>query len=211
MPGAYAGALRTFTRRRESSAKARQVLRDYLRVWGGERYLDDGLLVLGELFANAVSHARTTDSSRIYVHLGLSEKGLLIEVSDADGQRWPMPCGRGGELPDSGRGLAIVAALATWGCRPRDEGVWARRSGRCCPPARTSSWCPLPPPGSAGESRNGSSPGVRTRLPPRPLGTLCLLPRLSSRVGGPDDRRGRALPPRPPQPSAPAEGDHRVN
>ena len=122
MPVARAGALWTFTRRRESACKARAVLRAYLLVWGGERYREDGELVLSELFANAVTHTRTTGGSRIHVHLDLSARGLLIEVSDADGQRCPSPR-QEGELPDGGRGLAIVEALATWGWRPREQGV----------------------------------------------------------------------------------------
>ncbi|MCX5211366.1 ATP-binding protein [Kitasatospora sp. NBC_00240] len=143
MPVAQAGAVWTFTCHPESASRARQVLRAYLLVWGGEQYGDDGELVLGELFANAVGHARSAaGDGRIRLHLDLSARGLLIEVSDADGQRHPVPCRRH-ELADGGRGLAIVAALARWGWRPAGPGsgktVWAL--------------LPAPLPGPAGAAR----------------------------------------------------------
>jgi anti-sigma regulatory factor (Ser/Thr protein kinase) len=91
----------------------------------------DVVLVVSELVTNAVRHGRVRGR---LVELRMTcddEKAVTVEVSDA-GDRYPpvaqepSPQGR---LEESGRGLTLVAALATeWGVRGRTVGktVWAR-------------------------------------------------------------------------------------
>ena len=76
--------------------------------WGLDHVRDDALLITSELAANAVVHARTD------FHVRLQSDGtgyLCIEVRD-NSDRMPSP-GRLGQVTAGGRGLAIVAALAT--------------------------------------------------------------------------------------------------
>lgn len=97
---------------------ARHLALHQLCLWGishRSELSDDALVLVGELVANAVTHGRVPGRD---FELGLThvpERVLLIEVSDARGdKRPPGP----GELPqpglgdDHGRGLLIVAALA---------------------------------------------------------------------------------------------------
>ncbi|MER6108411.1 ATP-binding protein [Streptomyces hirsutus] len=85
-------------------------------------------LLVAELTANAALHGRTRGRSA-RLALTLTPAGLRIEVTDARGERPPVPrpdVEAGGE---SGRGLLLVASLAdAWGCEPYPSGgktVWA--------------------------------------------------------------------------------------
>lgn len=79
----------------------------------------DLLTVTVELVTNALSHTRTAS---IGVSLQPVPGGVLVEVTDGDGTKHPQPRDAP-PLGESGRGLAIVAALsARWGWRPAGHG-----------------------------------------------------------------------------------------
>ena len=100
----------------------RRTLRTVLTSWGvAADVVDDALLVVEELVANVVDHART----RFELVVQLSGRVLRVAVRD---------CGSG--FPQvrpfdphaaRGRGLQVVATLAQrWGCDPHERGktVW---------------------------------------------------------------------------------------
>ncbi|WP_395294744.1 ATP-binding protein [Kitasatospora hibisci] len=117
-------------RHRRSSGVARGHLRDFLgQVPDGAGLLDNGALVLGELVANAVVHARVSPGREIALRLEMVHGHLRIEVHDASNEK---PGIRRSTGPDdvSGRGLSLVEELSSeWGWGPRPEGigkiVWA--------------------------------------------------------------------------------------
>ncbi|MFD9218631.1 ATP-binding protein [Streptomyces sp. NPDC060064] len=87
---------------------------------------DSAALIVAELAANAVTHARVPGRD-FELRLALCPTTLRIEVSDARGDREPAPKP---PTPDSetGRGLLLVDALSTdWGVADRVIGktVWA--------------------------------------------------------------------------------------
>jgi anti-sigma regulatory factor (Ser/Thr protein kinase) len=101
----------------------RHTLRALLTGWGiAADAVDDALLVVEELVANVIDHART----RFQLAVHLTGRVLRLAVRD-----WG--AGRPLLLPvDStavrGRGLQVIAALAQqWGCDPHECGktVWA--------------------------------------------------------------------------------------
>ncbi|MGH9126540.1 MAG: ATP-binding protein, partial [Acidimicrobiales bacterium] len=95
-------------------------------------------LLVSELVTNAVVHAR----SDLVLSVISSSSGIRVEVRDASPSP-PMPRATGSEdaelsqLGDHGRGLQLVAALATqWGTRPHGTGksVWFEvLADRRCP------------------------------------------------------------------------------
>ncbi|MFG3228829.1 ATP-binding protein [Kitasatospora sp. NPDC048194] len=118
----------------KSAGFARRLLRTFLaKQPGGEPFRDTGELVLGELVANAVLHARTPPGRLIFIRFDLHPASLRIEVHDADSA--PPPAPRPAHPDDqTGRGLWLVSQLASdWGCSPRPGGigkvVWARLDG----------------------------------------------------------------------------------
>ncbi|MFF2039070.1 ATP-binding protein [Kitasatospora sp. NPDC058170] len=117
-------------RHRRSATVARNHLRDFLQnIPGGAALMGDGQLVLGELVANAVVHARVSPGREIVVRFEVVCDHLRIEVHDASSEK---PAIRRATDPDglSGRGLYLVEVLSLeWGFEPRPEGigkiVWA--------------------------------------------------------------------------------------
>jgi len=116
---------RTFPPRKDSPRQARRLIADVLH--GREHrsdLIDDSQLVLGELATNAVLHARSVFAVRVR----FDGSNLHLSVSDAS-PVIPTP-----ENPEptalSGRGLRLVAALATeWGVAtdlPAGKTVWAK-------------------------------------------------------------------------------------
>ncbi|WP_416876098.1 ATP-binding protein [Kitasatospora sp. SC0581] len=117
-------------RHRRSATVARSHLRDFLRkIPGGTALMGDGQLVLGELVANAVVHARVSPGREIAVRFEMAGDRLRIEVHDASGEKPAIRCVA--DLNDvSGRGLHLVETLSLeWGFEPRPGGigkiVWA--------------------------------------------------------------------------------------
>ncbi|MFB0618653.1 ATP-binding protein [Streptomyces sp. AGS-58] len=107
---------------------ARQRVHTTLAAWGftGE-VADHAALSANELVTNAVSHCRVS-SAQVRVTLILCGPQLVLEVSDPDRDRLPLPRDPGPD-EEGGRGLAMVAALAdAWGHRqgPYTKTVWAR-------------------------------------------------------------------------------------
>ncbi|MER5644453.1 ATP-binding protein [Streptosporangium sp. NPDC002524] len=130
--GGMDGAWRqVFPGRVESVPKARAWARDLLAGRIEAPVLDDVLLLLSELAANAVAHSdsgRTADG-RVTVYVARSAAMVHVEVTD-DGSDASAPAVRVPEADgDGGRGLWLVHLLAAeWGSR-RDgtsRSVWFR-------------------------------------------------------------------------------------
>ena len=89
--------------------------------------VDDVILVASELVGNAVVHAASSAEDPLDVLWDLEDGTVLVQVADASSAA---PAPRALTTTEtSGRGLAIVAALADdWGVRPTPTGkqVWAR-------------------------------------------------------------------------------------
>ncbi|MFI6443537.1 ATP-binding protein [Kitasatospora sp. NPDC050543] len=112
-------------RHRKSSGAARGRLRAFLStIDKNERLLEVGELVISELVANAVEHARTPPGRLIEVRFEMvATDQLRIEVHDASSEH-PVIRPLAGDDDESGRGLCLVEALVTaWGCCPRPGGV----------------------------------------------------------------------------------------
>ncbi|MFI9099773.1 ATP-binding protein [Streptomyces fildesensis] len=106
-----------------SVGRARTLLRHQVSSWRvPEDAADTAVLLLSELMTNACRHGHASPGREISARCLLSDTTLRVEVSDA-----------GNELPrlrrsspddESGRGLALVAALAdTWNTDPRPCGI----------------------------------------------------------------------------------------
>ncbi len=94
--------------------------------------VDDVVLVASELVGNAVRHARSLPSGQLRVSWEQSAGGITISVTDGGGQQRPRSRAAG-PYDTSGRGLAIVSALADfWGVKsgPDTVTVWAHLPGR---------------------------------------------------------------------------------
>ncbi|MGW3252417.1 ATP-binding protein [Streptomyces fungicidicus] len=97
-------------------------------------------LLIAELTANAALHGRVRGRDA-RLALTLTPAALRIEVTDARGERRPVPAPAADADGESGRGLLLVTSLAdAWGCEPYPPGgktVWAecarRAAVRTCP------------------------------------------------------------------------------
>jgi anti-anti-sigma regulatory factor len=107
-----------------SPRRARALFRRACLDWAlGDAY-DDAALVVNELVTNAVRHART--SCRLDIRL--DARGLRVGVRD-QGPLHPALLDDAGEMPRSGTGLHLVAALSCrWGAEQHVDGktVWAQ-------------------------------------------------------------------------------------
>ena len=106
-----------------SVADARRFVKQQVAAWGITGPLDDALLVVSELAANALTHARSSYRLRI----SATAMVLRIEVDDAGaGTPEPQPLT---DTEEHGRGLHLVDALAaSWGMESGESGgkrVWA--------------------------------------------------------------------------------------
>ncbi|MFC4905711.1 ATP-binding protein [Actinomadura gamaensis] len=100
---------RSFPGRPEQVREARFFLRTLLP---GHPGLDDMLLVVDELAANAVQHTRSGEPGGVF-EVGVLLDGEHVAVSVVDQGGSGVPAGAvSDELDESGRGLALVAALA---------------------------------------------------------------------------------------------------
>jgi len=106
-----------------SVSEARRFVKQKLADWGIVEPLDDALLVVSELAANALTHAH----SSYRVRLAANDVALRIEVDDGGtGTPEPQPLT---DDEEHGRGLHLVGALAaSWGMDVAETGgkrVWA--------------------------------------------------------------------------------------
>jgi anti-sigma regulatory factor (Ser/Thr protein kinase) len=123
----------------DSASAARRAVRRTLAYWGLSEVTDDAVLLVSELVANAVCHARHDLDGQgggpgLVVSLTCAGSVLRIEVRDTD-PRPPQP-----RVPDSldesGFGFVIVDSMASdWGVYQAEPGkaVWAElalRPGR---------------------------------------------------------------------------------
>jgi len=89
--------------------------------------VDNAVLATGELFANAIRHgSRPGADDSITVTVECTRRDLRVTVADRS-SALPRPrTAEGAE--ESGRGLAIVAALADdWGIAPPEPGTTGKR------------------------------------------------------------------------------------
>ncbi|RFU87594.1 ATP-binding protein [Streptomyces triticagri] len=121
---------------------ARRLVAVRLDAWGlpyGSEVHDATVLIVAELSANAVRHGRVPGRD-FHVRLIAAPGIVRVEVTDTRAERLPVapPAAVPAEpTADGGRGLALVAALATrWGWSPRPNApgktVWAE----CCRPSQ---------------------------------------------------------------------------
>ncbi|WP_030421179.1 MULTISPECIES: ATP-binding protein [unclassified Streptomyces] len=127
-PTGYPGYSETLPRRPESAAAARRPVRVALAVWGLDTLAEDGSLIVSELVANAVEHARR-ESLRVTVERPGAGR-VRLGVVDFSRVR-PL---RGEPEPgnERGRGLVLVDLLAEeWGTElfPWGKRVWAELRG----------------------------------------------------------------------------------
>ncbi|CAM5543215.1 ATP-binding protein [Streptomyces pseudogriseolus] len=122
-----------FTSSPRGARLARRLVSHRLDSWGhpyGGRVNETLALITAELAANAVRHGHVAGRD-FHVRLSQGTDAVRVEVSDTRTERVPVLADA--EAPgeaESGRGLLIVAGLATrWGVTPRDgapgKTVWA--------------------------------------------------------------------------------------
>ncbi|MEV6956613.1 ATP-binding protein [Streptomyces sp. NPDC051183] len=112
-----------YPRALRSVPRARARLAAQVREWKlSDDTAETAGLLLGELMANACRHARVPPGREVWVRCLLAGERLRVEVLDAGRE---LPVLRDARpLAESGRGLAIVAALAgAWGAYPRECGI----------------------------------------------------------------------------------------
>ncbi len=100
----------------------RTQVRAALALWGiVGRVVEDVVLVVSELAANAIEHARTP----LVVALGRDEEGVQVRVRDYSSD--PPVLRSIDDDPRRGWGLRMIAGLAAWGWEPHPAGktVWA--------------------------------------------------------------------------------------
>ncbi|WP_307847510.1 ATP-binding protein [Streptomyces sp. F63] len=110
-------------RHARSAGRARILLHEQARSWElPDETVETALLLLSELVTNAHRHARTSPGREISIRCVAEGPGLRVEVSDAGDE---MPQLRlATETDESGRGLALVNALADWwGAHRRPCGI----------------------------------------------------------------------------------------
>jgi hypothetical protein len=111
-----------FSAERSAPGEARDLLRRALQEWGHVgKLVDDAALVVGELAANAVVHARSPFS----VLIRMEPTALRLAVGDSHPSHGLADRGM---LPEPTHGLALVDALAErWGVdeAPDSKIVWA--------------------------------------------------------------------------------------
>ncbi|MEU3190810.1 ATP-binding protein [Streptomyces sp. NPDC006992] len=120
----HPGYSRTLSRALSSAATARRLTYTALSCWGLDELADDAALVVSELVANAVQHARRESIRVVVERTGVRS----VRVAVADFSRARPVAREVGEGDEGGRGLALVGELAVgWGVDERRWGkvVWA--------------------------------------------------------------------------------------
>lgn len=109
----------------EGLHSAREFTRCHLQRWGLEEIVDDVVMVVGELTANAVRHTAAADGA--WLALATSPRTVMCVVRDPSSQ---VPARRTAAYPATeGRGLSVIAGLScVWGWSVEGDGkaVWAR-------------------------------------------------------------------------------------
>lgn len=93
--------------------------------------VDEAEIVVSELVANAIRHARPLVDGTVRVHWKVKNNVVEVEVSDGGGATVPRPAPPAAWAP-GGRGLRIVRSLAhEWGVvdEPSGRTVWASIGG----------------------------------------------------------------------------------
>jgi anti-sigma regulatory factor (Ser/Thr protein kinase) len=126
----------------DAPARARRWIGSVCERFELDHLRDEAALLVDELVTNAVLHARTDC-------VVVAEKGdnaMRVEVIDGDGDLAGVQPGAESLSAQGGRGLVIVAAMATaWGVHehPLGKSVWftlpTARSGHAEPAATTTS------------------------------------------------------------------------
>ncbi|MFJ6666120.1 ATP-binding protein [Streptomyces sp. NPDC091383] len=128
-PTGHPGYSETLPRQPESAVTARRLVRTACAAWGLPGTAEDGALIVSELVANAVRHARR-ESIRVMVER-IAPDTVRVAVADFS-HALPELCTPKDD-DEGGRGLALVAELAAdWGTHERRWGkvVWAELEGR---------------------------------------------------------------------------------
>jgi anti-sigma regulatory factor (Ser/Thr protein kinase) len=122
---------RTFPGVPEEARAARDFLRALLP---GHPRLDDVLLAADELVVNTLQHTRSgAKGGTFHLEVLLDEEGVTVSVTDQGGPKEPAAHTDDRDLSESGRGLALVTALATrwtW-----SGGIQGRTITACFPAA----------------------------------------------------------------------------
>lgn len=106
-----------------SVTAARWFIRQTLSEWSLSQLGDDAALAVSELVANAVRHAATD----VMVSVVADERVTISVSDDEPAVHSPLLRHAAGHLPESGRGLHIIAAISSdWGIRSHATGkvVW---------------------------------------------------------------------------------------
>ena len=104
-----------------SAARARQFVDAALRTWDCDAMVDVASLLVSELVANSVLHARTA------VAVVISRHGDRLRIEVQDGVSRAPARKHYSTLATTGRGLMLVERMAAdWGVRPTatGKGVW---------------------------------------------------------------------------------------
>jgi anti-sigma regulatory factor (Ser/Thr protein kinase) len=108
------------------AASVRRMVTAHLKYWRLREIVDCAVLATDELFANAVKHGSNGPDDTITITLACSEHELRVEVADSSSLLPALLTAAAAE--ESGRGLAIVAALADdWGTAPPEPGHPGKR------------------------------------------------------------------------------------
>jgi len=112
----------------ESASLARKMAGAVLRAWECDVDLDITILLVDEVFTNALLHgvAATHADAQVTVELVASCRGLHVEVHDPDQGTSEMVTSRHvGVHSETGRGLDLVEALSSsWGAKETTVGKY---------------------------------------------------------------------------------------
>jgi anti-sigma regulatory factor (Ser/Thr protein kinase) len=120
-PRPSAEAFRRFIAGAAAASLARRYVTAQLEEWGYRQVIDDAVIAVSELAANAVLHAGSDFT------VGLSRIGNRLRLTVTDPSTDPPRLGHPGPLALGGRGLPMVARLASaWGHEQTGGGkiVW---------------------------------------------------------------------------------------
>jgi anti-sigma regulatory factor (Ser/Thr protein kinase) len=114
----------------QGPAAARRVVAALLPAWELPDLSDDAQLVVSELVTNAYRHAPGTDNFEL--ELVRQDAGVRIALADGNSVRPVIAELKDDDARPTGRGMAIVAALASrWGAEDHHGGkrVWVDLEG----------------------------------------------------------------------------------